>query len=145
MKSRSIIQKGKRFENFVNKQIERAGLGKATRTPGSGSGKIKGDSFNNLEFMIEAKNQKKIDIKRWITQAKQQASIGNYDSNKWALVFRDPDYPEFERVNVVIDFWEWLELLKKNDEPRIKEPDREMKWKLQRMIDSARAVIRELK
>ena len=57
MKPKSKIQKGRRFENFINKEIEAEGLGKSIRTPGSGSGKLKGDVFNNLDFMLECKNQ----------------------------------------------------------------------------------------
>ena len=146
MRPKSKIQKGRRFENLINKEIEAGGLGRATRTPGSGSGKLKGDSFNNLDFLIEAKNQKTIKIQEWVRQAKQQAKIGNYDSDKWALVFRDPGSPEVNpEIYVVIDFYKWLELLKKESEPRIKEPDRQMRWKLQRLIDSAKAVVKELK
>jgi len=145
MRPKSKIQKGRRFENLINKEIEAGGLGRATRTPGSGSGKLKGDSFNNLDFLIEAKNQKTIKIQEWVRQAKQQAKIGNYDPQKWALVFRDPGSPEVNpEIYVTIDFYKWLELLKKESEPRIKEPDRNLKWDLKRLIADAKKVIKQI-
>jgi hypothetical protein len=145
MLSKSIIEKGKRFEKMIAKDIEAEGLGMARRETGSGSGLKKGDIASNLPFMIEAKNQKTICIQKWIRQAKEQARIGNYNPNKWALVFKDPATPEANpEVYAVIDFYEFLKLLKKDKEPIIKEQDREIKWKLQRLIESAKAVIKDL-
>jgi len=59
------------------------------------------------------------------------------------LITRDPRYPEFERAYATINFWEFLELLKRYSEPRVKEPDREMKWKIQRLITSAKELLKE--
>jgi len=146
MKPKSRIEKGKRFEKLLAKEIEAEGLGLARREGGSGSGKKKGDIAANLPFLIEAKNQRTIKVQEWIRQAKSQAEIGNYDSQKWALVFRDPSSPEANpEIYAVIDFWQFLKLMKKDSEPRIKEPDRQMRWKLKRLIDSAKAVLKELK
>jgi len=145
MKPKSKIEKGKRFEKMINQEIEAEGLGRAIRTPGSGSGKLKGDSFNSLDFLIEAKNQKTIHLLDWVDQAKEQARIGNWSPEKWALIIRDPRSPETNpEIYAIIDLWQWLKLLKKNSEPRIKEPDRDMKYKIQRLIQSAKAVLKEL-
>ena len=138
------MEKGKRFEKIVNREIEAEGLGRAIRTPGSGSGKIKGDSFNSLDFLIEAKNQKTIHLLKWVDQAKEQARIGNWSPEKWALIIRDPRTPETNpEIYAIIDMWQWLKLLKKNSEPRIKEPDREIKWKLKRLIQCAKELLKE--
>jgi len=146
MLSKSRIEKGKRFEKMIAKDIEAEGLGMARREVGSGSGKKKGDIASNLPFLIEAKNQKTIKMQEWIRQAKEQARIGNYDPQKWALVIRDPATPEDNpEIYATIDFYQFLKLLKKDSEPRIKEPDREIKWKIQRLVESAKAVLRELK
>lgn len=136
MNPKSRIQKGRRFEDLINREIEAEGLGRATRTPGSGSGnKLKGDSFNNLPFLIEAKNQKTIKIQEWIRQAKEQARIGNYNRDKWMLVFRDPRSTEANpEIYTVINFWEFLKLLKKDSEPRIKAPDRELRYTISNTI-----------
>ena len=61
MLSKSRIEKGKRFEKMIAKDIEAEGLGMARREVGSGSGKKKGDIASNLPFLIEAKNQKTIE------------------------------------------------------------------------------------
>jgi len=146
MKPKSAQQKGKRAENEVNRRIERAGLGKSVRTPGSGSGKMKGDVFNSLPFTIEVKNQKTIKLMEWIKQSKEQARIGSYDPNKWALVIVDPQGvqdPERMEIFAVTELDEWLELLKKYSEPKIKEPDRELKYLLESVKISIDRVIKD--
>jgi hypothetical protein len=145
MNPRSRIQKGKDFENKVAEAIQQMGLGKARREIGSGSGKMKGDIFCNIPFMIEAKNQKVVKMQEWVQQAQEQSRIGNADSNKWALVIKNPKSPNANpEMWVTIDFYEFLELLKKYSEPRIKEPDRSLKWKLTRLKDITNQVIKEL-
>ena len=145
MKPKSAIEKGKRGENQVCELIEMSGLGKSTRTPGSGSGKKKGDIFNNLDFLIEVKNQATLKIPEWIRQAKEQARIGNYDPDKWALVYKETDAPQMrpEGFNVILDFVEWLELLKRNEAPKVKEPDRELKYRLESMSEICRRLEKE--
>lgn len=145
MKPISKRNKGKRFERFVCREIEAEGLGQATRTPGSGSGKLKADVFSSLDWSIEAKHQKRIKILEWVDQAKREAEQGNFDSDKWLLVFNDPrSKPEFSQVYAVLDFWEFLKLLKKNKEPLIQEPDRDFRWRLERLKQACQDVIRRL-
>jgi len=146
MKAKSAIEKGKRFENFICQELEAEGLGKARREIGSGSGTRKGDIFANIPFLIEAKNQKSLQWWQSIDQAKKQAEIGNWSSDKWALIVRDPRTPEQSpECYAVIDMWEFLKLLKKDSAPRIKEPDRNLKWKLTKLKDTINEVLRELK
>ena len=58
---------------------------------------------------------------------------------------RDPRTPEETTdAYAVIDYHEFLKLLKKDAEPLIKEPDRNMKWKLERLRQSAQEVIKDL-
>jgi hypothetical protein len=142
MNPKSAQQKGKRLENYVCEALEEMGLGKAVRTPGSGSGKIKGDTFSAIDFTIECKNQKQF---HWqdIDQAKEEAQKGNYYKDKWVLVMRDPRKPEFEAVYAVMDLGQFLELLKKNKEPIVKEPDRQTNWDIKNLIQSAKRVIKD--
>ena len=144
MSSQSNIRKGKRYEDFICDQIEQMGLGKARREIGSGSGKNKGDIFANIPFLIEAKNHKSISTLSWIDQAKKQAEQGNDNPDKWCLFFRDPRFGEFQKNYVIIDAWEFLKLMKKDKEPLVKEPDREMAWELKRLIESAKKVLKSL-
>ncbi|MCD6371701.1 MAG: hypothetical protein J7L39_03215 [Candidatus Aenigmarchaeota archaeon] len=145
MKPKSKREKGKRFEKLIAREIEEAGLGKASREIGSGSGKRKGDIFSSIPYLIECKNQKQIRILDWIDQAKREAEEGSWDRYKWALVFRDPRTPEKDpEIYAVIDFWQWLELLKKDQEPLIKEPDRELKYLLEKLKYFTQQVIKRL-
>lgn len=143
MRPQSAHKKGKRLEQWVITQLEEAGLGKALRTPGSGSGKIKSDIFSNTDFTIECKNEKQWHWKN-IDQAIKEAEIGNAYKDKWALVCRDPRYPEFQRVYAVIDIFQFLELLKKEKEPLIKEPDRQTAWHIKNAIQSLKQLLKDL-
>jgi hypothetical protein len=134
MKPKSIKEKGKRAEKELCRRIERAGLGGSCRTPGSGSGQKKGDVFNNLPFLFEVKNERHTNFLPNIDQAKRQAEQGNFGPNKWALITVDPrGVQEQERMTMyaTIELDELLELLKRNQEPKVKEPDRELKWRLE--------------
>jgi len=144
MNPKSAIEKGKRLEKYIANEIEQEGLGAARREQGSGSGKKKGDIFCNLPFLIEAKHWDKIRILEWIDQAKSQAEIGNWSREKWAVVFNDFRKGEFQNLYAVIDFWEWLGLLKKNAEPKVKEPDRQLTWDLKSLLNVAKKVVKQL-
>jgi len=143
MRPKSAQQKGKRLEKYVSNLIEEIGLGSATRTPGSGSGYKKGDIFANIPFILECKNEKQWHWEN-IDQAQKEAQQGNYYKDKWALIVRDPRYPEFERVYAVIDLGQFLELLKKNSEPLIKEPDRELSYLLKVLKENIKKVLNKL-
>jgi hypothetical protein len=141
MTFKAIRDKGKRAEKEAARRIARAGLGKATRTPGSGNGKIKDDVFCNLPFGIEVKNERQTNFLPNIDQAKEQARIGNIDPNKWCLVTIDPrgvQDPERMTMYATVEYDEFLNLLKKFSEPKIKEPDRELKYKLESLKESCR-------
>lgn len=145
MKPKSRIQKGKNGEKIVCERIERAGLGRARREIGSGSGKNKGEIFANIPFLIEHKNQKTIHFLDWVKQAKKQAEIGNSDTNKWCLTIQDPETPQLNpEIYAVIELDEFLNLLKRNQEPKLKEPDRNLKWKLEKLRQCCRDVENEI-
>jgi len=144
MKPEQAIKKGKRFERFIAKEIELMGLGKAGREGNSGAGFRKGDIACNLDFLLEVKNEKQVNILKNIDQARDQAEKGNFYKEKWCLITRDPRYPEFQKVYATIDLWELLKLFKKNQEPKIKEPDREVAWKIKSAINSLKGLLKEL-
>jgi len=145
VKPKSVQAIGKKFENWCNEQIEEMGLGRAIRTPGSGSGKYKGDSFNALPFLFENKSERRPNWKGNIRQAQEQARMGNYDQDKWILIQRDPESPQANpQAFAILDYVELLKLLKKNSEPIYKAPDREMKWLLQKAVDILKQIIKRL-
>jgi hypothetical protein len=148
MKAKSAIEKGKRAEKCACERIERAGLGESCRTPGSGSGKKKGDLFNNLPFMFEVKNWDNLHIQEWVRQAKRQAEQGNFDSNKWAVVMVNPDgAQDIERMELwfLCEFDEALELMKRSAEPKVKQPDKELKWRLELLSEYLKHLEKEPK
>jgi len=146
MKSKSAKEKGRRYENKIAGYIRESGLDlRAGREIGSGSGNMKGDIRANIPFLIEVKNQKTIKILNWIDQAKKQAAVGWSPREKWALVFRDPRTPETHSEDyVTIDIHQFLELLKKNSKPIIKSKDKNVKYKIEKMIQAAKDVIKIL-
>ena len=145
MLATSKIQKGRRFENYICEQIETEGLGKSTREIGSGSGKRKGDIFTSIDFCIEVKNHKHLNWWGAIKQAQEQARKGYANPDKWALIARNPKTPETApEVIAVIDFWVWLKMIKRSSNPISKEPDRNLKYKLEHLKNSINQVLREL-
>lgn len=145
MKIQSAKQKGKRFENYVAEQIREFGIDpRAGREIGSGNGRAKGDIRTSLDFLIEAKNQKKVSLFQWIRQAQSQSSRGYANKDKWALVIRDPDLPEFEGAVICIDFYQFLSLYKKSMEPKLVNPDRQANWALQNLQQAIKKVQKEL-
>lgn len=145
MKPKSIKAIGRDFENWVNRMYEEYGLGKSIRTPGSGSGKIKGDCFNSSKFMIECKSEMRPGWHGNIKQARRQAEQGNYDPAKWILVQRDPEsHKSNPRAFAILPFPQLLELLKRESEPLIKEPDRDLKWKLKTLKVAVQQVLKAI-
>lgn len=146
MTGKSAKNKGYRYEKHIAESIRESGLdSKASREIGSGSGNAKGDIRSTIPFLIEAKNQRKISVLAWIDQAKEQAQKGWAWKDRWCLVFRDPRVPETASADyVVIDFQEFLEMLKRWSEPKLKEPDRNLKYKLEMLRKTAHEVIKEL-
>ncbi len=139
MKAKSIQQKGKRFEKDFSKLVENMGLGMARRESGSGNGLRKGDIAWAIHKTAELKNQPSAFPKKlleWIEQAERQ-DIGHYG---WVLILRDPRKPESAMEGfAILDMRQYLELELAGKEPKSKEPDRELKRKIERLGYSASA------
>lgn len=148
MKAKSAKAKGCRFESFIAEQIRESGIDpKARRQMMSGAGFDKGDIASSIPFTIEVKNQKVMHLLEWIEQAKSQAQKSNTDSDKWVLMIRNPSKPEFQEVFVVMDFGQWLELLKSTKdtvEIEVESDNRELKWAVQNLKVAVNKVIKEL-
>lgn len=57
MKTKSAKAKGRQLESYIVERLRASGLDvQAQRTPGSGTGKDKGDIWNKLGFCFECKN-----------------------------------------------------------------------------------------
>ena len=107
---------------------------------------MNGDIFCNLPFLLEVKNQKTIHFTDWVDQARDQARIGNYSSDKSCLIIKDPRVAQnnLDGFYATIDLNEFLELLKRIKEPKVKAPDRELKYKLESLKTICGQVIKKL-
>jgi len=139
-------QKGNKFEKFIASEIRDSKLDNtAKRQLGSGSGMWKGDINTSLPWTIEAKHQKALQWWASIDQSKREANQSNSNQDNWALVVNDPrKKPEFSDVYIVMDFWRWLDLLKSDQSPKIKEPDRALKYDLEHLRQIANKILKQL-
>jgi len=141
MNPKSAIQKGKELENWIVERLRLTGLdNRAYRQKGSGNGLNKGDIWNDLNLCIEAKNQKNFQI-AWFEQAERE-SMGTQEP---IVVWKPPQQPlEASKVLINWDYFEKLLVKSKRSESELKTPDREMKYLLQRLGETSRAIIKKL-
>lgn len=143
MNPRSAHNKGNRFENFLIEVLRKEVDAKSSRTYGSGNGLDKNDiRIPNKNWEIEAKNSATIHlIKDW-EQSRRQTTEGNCT----ALAIRNPKKPEFQETLIVISLEDFINLLnKQGGTSEVKaEFDNSMKWKLQKLIQSAKDVMKEI-
>lgn len=140
MKPQSSIQKGKQLEDFITDELRSSGLDpRAHRQKGSGSGLNKGDSWNSLGLCIEAKNQRNFSP-AWYEQAERE-SMGTQEP---VVVWHPPQTPM--EASMVFISWEYYKrlLIKSKEPPKINEPSRELKWRLRRLVEYTKSVIKEL-
>ena len=140
MKPVTAIQKGKQLEDFITDELRESGLDRrAHRQKGSGSGLNKGDSWNALGLCIECKNQRNFSPK-WYQQAEKE-SMGTQEP---VVIWHPPQKPlEASMVFVSWDYFKRL-LLKSKEPPKINQPSKELKWRIQRLVENAKSVIKEL-
>jgi len=138
-------EKGKQLEKFVFNLIKSKGLdNRAHRTPGSGSGKEKADISTSLTILgrnanIEVKNQNTLAIPQWWKQTEKQ-TLGYGEP---LLIFKLKGRPD-ESALCLITFETLLDLLVKLQGPKTINPDREFKWKLERLKNDINSLLKEL-
>lgn len=144
MKPRSAKNKGNRYENHLIEVLRSQLDEKAQRTYGSGAGLDKNDVvLPQFDIEIEAKNQKTLKILDWMEQTQSQQNKSGRTS---VMVFRNPRKPEFQESFVVMDLYDWIELVKRQKEQVevINNQDPQLKWKIKRLKDAANDVFKEL-
>lgn len=108
MKAKSAIEKGKRFENYLEDFLIKNIDINTRRVRGSGSGVNKGDIYlPKKNLLIEAKNQYNLKIIEWWEKIKNQC----YDEIP-VLMVRNPKLSEFKETLVVISLEDLKELIK---------------------------------
>lgn len=133
------IQRGRDLENYVADEIRRKGLDpKASRSIGSGSGnREKADINTSLTILgrnagIECKNYKVAHIQEWWRQTEKLCTIAREPVLAYKL-----ERETLGETKVVIYLDTFLDLLKKNQAPKVQSPDRELKY----LMDRARAML----
>lgn len=144
MKPRSAKDKGNRYENHLIEVFRENLDERAQRTYGSGAGLDKNDvNLTGYDIEVEAKNQKTIKIIDWWEQTQSQRVKSGRTS---VLIFRNPRKAEFQESLVVMDLYDWLDLVKKQKEETtvINNQDPKLKWKMKRLKDAVSEVMKEL-
>lgn len=144
MLNKSAKAKGRELEKHVAQRIRDHELDtRAKRTSGSGSGLEKGDISTNLMISglnanIECKNQKVMNFKTWWRQTEKQCM----DHAEPLLVFKFEGDP-MEAAKCVIYLETLLDTIKRSKEPKTSQGlGKEEKWKVQRLVEAARAVLK---
>ncbi len=105
---------------------------------GSGSGLEKGDiRVPALDLVIEAKKQARTSMADWAKQSEKEG-LGY---NKTALAWQIAKTPHI-RIDISLGYF--ANLLMRAEEPKIKEPDREMKWLLEKLKVVLNEVIKKI-
>jgi hypothetical protein len=139
MKPKTAIAKGKELENWIVDRLRISGLdSRAYRQKGSGNGLNKGDIWNDLDLCIEAKNCKNFS-RDWFKQVKRE-SLGVQIP---VVVWHTNGVPLDDSVAIIS--WAYLEeLLLAKQQPVTKAPDRDAQWKIKKLAESAKDVIKLL-
>ena len=143
MKQRSALNKAIRFENWLVEKCRELIDQKSFKTSASGAGLDKNDvRIPNFNIEIEAKNQATWAMPSYVEQLKRQRTNGNMS----VLAVRNPAKPEFQEVYVIMDFYDWAELVKKQNEVVEVESnfDPKLKWKVANLKRAAQEVFKEL-
>jgi len=143
MKAKNARNKGNRYEIHLESIFRDQVDTNTRRTSASGAGLNKNDlRIPSKNWEIEAKNAQTVSlIKDW-EQSRRQTTSGN----KTALAIRNPKKPEFEETLIVISLGDFIEFLNSSGcagEVTAK-LDPNMKWKLQRLINDTKEVMKEI-
>ena len=130
-------QKGRELVKEIVRRLKENGLS-CYEVVGSGAGILKGDiRVESLDLVIEAKKHKRTSMSDWAKQSEKEG-LGY---NKTALAWQIPKTPHI-RIDIDLDYF--CELLKRAEEPRIKELDRKISWDIQRLVEAGKKVIKQL-
>lgn len=114
----------------------------AYEVAGSGAGLEKGDlRIPRFDIVGECKDSQVISMGEWTDQSEKEG-LGY---NRTVLFWRHPKSPRTNpniRVDISLDFF--MEMVARFGEPMIKKTDREFRWKLGRLVQTAKEIIKEL-
>lgn len=137
MQIQSAKKKGRDLENFVVDRLVASGLDpRASRNPGSGSGRRKGDVWNALDLTIECKNTVAYPGQSVFRQVMREA-LGIM---REVIVWHPPRVP-LSGSHVIIGWEHFEDLMVKTRQPRSENPDRALRQKAERLILYAKEFI----
>lgn len=142
MNPRSSKQKGGRFEKHLVQLFRDTIDVNAHLQPSSGSGLEKNDiRIPTLNIEVEAKNAATFNVQSDWEQTKSQRTSGNMA----VLAVRHPKKAEFAETVVIMDINDFIGLVQDRAETREVSftANRDAKWKLQRLVESAKSVLKE--
>ncbi len=136
-------QKGRAFVKKIIEILDSEFGHIAHEVVGSGSGtREKGDiRINSMNLVIEGKDHAKISMAEWTSQTEKEGMTGD----RTALIWRHPASPSANpemRVDISMEYY--IELLKKNMQPKTENLDRQFRYKVERLKQAAHEVIKEL-
>ena len=144
MKSRSLINKGLRFVNYLVLTLKERLDKNAHIVSGSGAGNVmKGDLFiPSLSVVGEAKNADNFNIGPDWEQTKRQA----FQDQIPVLFVRHPKKPEFQETLVIMDFGDWLDMAagQKGEVKVISNKSESLKWAVRNLVEAGKKVNRLL-
>ena len=143
--TKTARQKGKDLEDYCADQIESKGLGKASRSTGSGSGtREKADINTDMTILgrnvgIECKNQARASVKDWWLQAQKLGVLGREPIVAYKL--KGEGYPE---TKVIIYLETFLDLCVRSKAPKqtASTESREERYKIERLIQAAKEILK---
>lgn len=131
-------KKGNLWENKLAHWLSANGI-KASRDSASGGGsREKGDIVNNIDCTIESKASKNIKLAEWWEQVENSANI----HHNTPLLFIHKDGMAEDEWLVVMNNYDWLELVKKEKTIDTNYQDSRIKWDIQNAITALKKLIK---
>lgn len=131
-------KKGNAWENKLANWLTDNGI-KASKDGGSGGGsREKGDIVNNINCTIESKAAKTIKLMEWWRQTKKSADT----HHNTPLLFIHQDGMSENEWLVVMNNWDWLDLIKGENKIDTNYQDQKIKWDIKSAVDSLKKVLK---
>lgn len=132
-------KKGNRWENKLANWLQDNGI-KAHKDSASGGGnREKGDISNNLDMTIESKAAKTIKLMDWWKQVEGAANT----HHNTPVLFIHKDGMKDDEWLVVMNNWDWLDLVQGDNKFVSDYTDPQKKWRLQRLLEAVKAVMKD--
>lgn len=132
-------QKGNFWERAWSEFLTRNGI-KSRKDGMSGGGLEKSDVSNGMNAIFEVKAVNALNLKKAFKQAKESARLTH--NTPYVIVHFD-DMPA-DRFLVVMDNYDWLELVNGEKEVDTTYTDPKLKWAVRRVVDAAKDLLKKL-